>query len=175
MGITTPLSNAKLAQLDVLHLIGGAVPAKLSFGPFVLYQNMVPPESTLSAGLVLPATAFSEEDGTFVDHAGAMHEMHKAVDAPGSALPSWQIVCRIAQKLEVPGFAYDNEEQIRAEMVSLSVTSTSLEPSVLSLFRPESAVFPSSQQNDHGYMGYPLRKWVPGFQALCPEPTLRVK
>jgi predicted molibdopterin-dependent oxidoreductase YjgC len=175
MGITTPISTARLRGLDVLHIIGEAMPADLSSQPFVLYQNIYPPAAAPASGLVLPAAAFTEEDGTFIDHAGAMHRTHKAVPAPGSALPSWQILCHIAQKLGVAGFDYEDAEQIRAEMESIPLAGAEPDDPILSLFRPSAAVFPSSHMEDHGYMGYPLRTWVPGFQVLCPDPALRIK
>jgi NADH dehydrogenase/NADH:ubiquinone oxidoreductase subunit G len=171
MRITTPLSTTMLQNLEVLHVIGEAVPESLSLQTFVLYQNMYPPAYALSAGLVLPAAAFAEEDGTFTDHAGEMRRTHKAVAAPGSALPSWQLLCHIAQKLEVPGFEYENEAQIQAEMESIRLAGVEPDESISGLFRPRSAEFPSSHLKDHGYMGYPLQRWVPGFQALPPEPT----
>jgi len=173
MGITTPLSTTMLQNLEVLHLIGETVPDSDSSQPFVLYQNMYPPASALSAGLVLPAAAFSEEDGTFTDHAGEMRRTHKVVQAPGSALPSWQILCRIAQKLEVPGFEFENEAQIQAEMESIKLTGDDSDEPISTLFRPGSAEFPSN--HDHGYMGHPLQTRVPGLQALYPEPALKIK
>jgi Molybdopterin oxidoreductase len=114
MGITTPLSAATLQEIEVLHLIGEAIPDRLSFRPFVLYQNMYPPAATFSSGLVMPAAAFTEEAGTFIDHAGETRKSNKAIEPPGSALPSWKILCLIAQKLEVSGFGYENEGQIEA-------------------------------------------------------------
>jgi predicted molibdopterin-dependent oxidoreductase YjgC len=175
MGITVPLSTTHLKQMEVLHVIGEALPARLSFRPFVLYQNICPPASAISAGLVLPAAAFTEEDGTFIDHAGQMCRTHRAVPAPGSALPSWQILCRIAQKLGVPGFDYENEAQIRVEMELTDRTGADREPSVLDPFEPDSVAFSSGHPDDHTYMGFPLRTWVAGFQALYPEPVLRIK
>ncbi len=175
MGITTPLSAARLEQLEVLHLIGEATPDRLSFRPFVLYQNMYPPATAFSSGLVLPAAAFTEEAGTLINHAGDLRRSYKAVQAPGSALSSWQILCRIAQKLEVPGFDYENEAQIQSEMEAMKTNGPEADASLLDLFQPHAAVFPSSLINDHGYMGFPLRTWVPGFQVLYPEPALRIK
>lgn len=175
MGITTPLSSTILQSLELLHLIGEGVPAGLSANPFVLYQNMYPPADLFANGLTLPAAAFSEEEGTFLDHAGAMRRIHKVVQAPGSALPSWQILCRIAQKLEVPGFDYENEAQIQAEMGSINLGGAASDDSIPSLFRPGPAEFPSSHGENHGYMGHPFGTKVPGFQALHPEITLKVK
>lgn len=173
MGITASLSNTSLEQSDVLHLIGEAAPEGLSSRPFVLYQNIVPPQQAFSEGLVLPAAAFTEEAGSFANHAGQIRHTHQIVQPPGSALPSWQILCRIAQKLGAQGFDYESEIQIQAEMEALTASET--DSSILSLFKQNAAVFPASQPDDHGYMGFPLRTWVPGFKVLYPEPALQSK
>jgi predicted molibdopterin-dependent oxidoreductase YjgC len=173
MGITTPLSTMRLQDLDVLHLVGEAIPARLSFRPFVLYQNIYPLDSNLSSGLVLPAAAFTEEEGTLIDQAGGTHSTHKAVEAPGSALPSWEILCRIAQKLGASGFDFESEAQIRADMGSMNLTDTQPDGSIL--FQSDSALFPSGHSDDHGYMGFPLRTWVAGFRVLYPEPALLIE
>jgi predicted molibdopterin-dependent oxidoreductase YjgC len=120
MGVTTPLATTSLQHLEVLHLIGEEIPSMLSLDPFILYQNIYPPTSIPSTGLLLPATAFTEEDGTFTDQASEMHRIHQAVRGPVSALPSWKILCLIAQKLGMAGFEYENAEQIRAEMESMN-------------------------------------------------------
>jgi predicted molibdopterin-dependent oxidoreductase YjgC len=124
---------------------------------------------------VLPAAAFTEEDGTIIDHANEVHNIRKAVGAPASALPSWQILCRIAQKLEVPGFEYENEAQIQAELELMNPPRADPEESLLNLFQPDAAVFPSGQSDEQAYMGLPLRTWVGGFQVLYPEHGLRIK
>jgi anaerobic selenocysteine-containing dehydrogenase len=173
LGITNPLSTTNLQHLEVLHLIGEAIPAGLPSEPFVLYQNIFPPASTLSSGLMLPAAAFTEKDGTFINHAGEMHHIHKAVPAPGEALPSWQILCRLAQKLGAAGFEYENEEQIQAEMGSMSPVNVEADGVLSKLFQPGSAPFPLSHTYDHGYMGFPLETWVRGLQWLSPEPASR--
>jgi predicted molibdopterin-dependent oxidoreductase YjgC len=175
MGITNPLSTTTLQHLNVLHLVGEAIPEGLSAQPFVLFQNIFSSASTFSSGLVLPAAAFTEANGTFIDHAGELQHIHKAVSVPGSALPSWQILCLIAQKLGAPGFEYENEEQIQAEMKSMKRPDTEPDESLLKLFQPGSVVFPSSHTTDHGYMGFPLRTWVGGFQVLSPEPSLKTE
>jgi predicted molibdopterin-dependent oxidoreductase YjgC len=175
LGITTPLSVADLQNLEVLHLVGEALPAELSSQPFVLYQNFCPPESALSSGLVLPATAFTEESGTFINHAGALKSIHSAVPAPGSALPAWQILCRVAQKLEVPGFEFEDVSQIQAEMESMSQIATETDDTLAMQISPDMAAFPSSHIDDHGYMGFPLRTWVAGFRVLSPEPALKLE
>ncbi len=175
LGITNPLSTQRLQSFEVVHLIGEALPAGLHPQSFVLYQNICPPASLPDAGLILPVTAFTEEDGTFIDHSGETRSAPRVVQAPGSALPSWQILCRIAQKLGVPGFVYENEAQIRAEMETIGFVSADSDTALLNLFQPDAVDFPSNRPGDHAYMGFPLRTWVGGLPALYPEISLKVK
>jgi NADH dehydrogenase/NADH:ubiquinone oxidoreductase subunit G len=169
MGITKSLSKTNLQQLEVLHLIGEAPPADLSSRSFILYQNFFPPAVALSSALVLPAAAFTEENGTFINHAGEMRSTQKAVPVAGNALPSWQILCRLAQKLGVAGFEYENEGQIRAEIESMNPVDAEPDGALLKLFQPDATAFPLSHTRDHGYMGFPLGTWVKGFQCLLTE------
>jgi len=81
------------------------------------------------------------------------------VQAPGSSLPSWQILCRIAQKLGVPGFDYENAEQIRAEFETMAIPSVDLVGSDVR----------AGRRDDHSYMGFPLGTWVAGFRFIYPQ------
>jgi NADH dehydrogenase/NADH:ubiquinone oxidoreductase subunit G len=175
IGITNSLAATELQDLEVLHLIGEAIPHGLPSQAFVLYQNISSSASAISSGLVLPAAAFTEEDGTIIDHAGEVHTIRKVVQAPGGALPSWQILCRIARKLNVPGFDFENETQIRAEMESMDFASTEFTDSAMSVFSSASALFPASHADDHAYMGFPLRTWVAGLQTLYPAPAVKIE
>jgi NADH-quinone oxidoreductase subunit G len=158
-GIAAPLSADGLQGLELLHLVGETVPADLPTEPFIMYQNIYPPTNDLATGLILPATAFTEEDGTFIDHAGTLRSIQRAVPAHGSSLPSWQILCRIAQKLGVPGFDFENAEQIRAEFETMDIPSVDLVGSDVR----------AGRRDDHSYMGYPLGTWVAGFRLLYPQ------
>ncbi|RPJ22697.1 MAG: 4Fe-4S dicluster domain-containing protein [Chloroflexi bacterium] len=168
MGIIAPAAT-ELQDLEVLHLLGEAVPADLPDQPFILYQNIYPPTRDIPAGLILPAAAFTEEDGTFLDHAGKVQNIHQAVPAPGSALPSWQILCRIAQKLGVPGFDYDNAAQIQAEFEKMTFSNAELAGAVPGILQSEPDVLQAGRGDDHSYMGFPLGTWVAGFRMLYPE------
>ncbi len=158
-GVVTPLTADGLQGLEVLHLVGETVPADLPAVPFILYQNIYPPARDLPTGLILPATAFTEEDGTFLDHSGTMRSIQRAVQGPGSSLPSWQILCRIAQKLGVPGFNFENAEQVRAEFETTVIPGVDLAGSDIR----------AGRRDDHSYMGYPLGTWVAGFRILYPQ------
>jgi len=91
--------------------------------------------------------------------------MHRAVQAPGLALPSWQILCRIAQKMGIAGFEFENAAQIQAELEKLPVNDAELLPSTPEDFRPNLPL-------EHSYMGFPLGTWVAGFRLLYPGEML---
>jgi predicted molibdopterin-dependent oxidoreductase YjgC len=178
MGINMPATMAGIQDLEVLHLIGEAVPSGLPDQPFILYQNIYPPADDLPSGLILPAAAFAEEDGTFLDHAGRMRSIHRAVQAPGEALPSWRILCLLAQKLGVPGFDYEDEAQIRSEFLRAefqaefeaeTFIATDLARSVPDALPSEPDVSPAARGEAHSYMGFPLGRFVAGFRLLYPD------
>ncbi len=156
----------------MLHLIGETLPAGLLLAAVCALSEYLSTGSTLSLWID-PARSCLHRRGR--EHSSITRvrcaSIHRAVQAPGSALPSWQILCRIAQKLGVPGFEYENEAQIRAELESMNVAAAEPDASILNLFQPDSAAFPSSRSDDHAYMGFPLRTWVAGFQVLYPEPA----
>jgi formate dehydrogenase alpha subunit len=102
--------------LDVLYLIG-ETPRELRSRPgFVVYQNTHPADLVPPADLVLPAAAFTEIDGTFINGEGRIQRVRKAVDPPGEAVPDWKILSLIAAKMGKPGFAYETAAQIHEEI-----------------------------------------------------------
>ena len=177
-------------RLGVLYLIGENIPASLPAHPFVLYQNIYPPASGRQADLILPAAAFSEEEGTFIDHAGCVRAVRRAVPPPGEALPTWKILSRIAQKMGARGFDYTCAADIRAEIehfvdgfqAGSSVDWPALfEAAWLPARSPHPARTPAiageqdgqpdipRQAGAHTYLGFPLARWVAGLRLLYPD------
>ncbi len=105
---------------QALYLLGENIPA-LPPGekPFILYQNIYPPVDGIDPDLILPATAFSEEEGSRVDYAGQVKTLPRAVPPPGEALPAWEILCRIACQMNLEGFDFTSLADIQAEMAAL--------------------------------------------------------
>ncbi|UCE78906.1 MAG: molybdopterin-dependent oxidoreductase [Nitrospiraceae bacterium] len=44
------------------------------------------------AHVILPASSWAEKDGTFINTEGIIQQVHKAVNAPGQAVPDWKIL-----------------------------------------------------------------------------------
>jgi NADH-quinone oxidoreductase subunit G len=70
-----------------------------------------------AADIVLPASAFSEKPGTYVNTEGRVQRADQAVFAPGDAREDWTILRALADSLEV-AVGFDSFEQLRAAMAS---------------------------------------------------------
>jgi hypothetical protein len=150
--------------LDVLYLVGEDVPEYVSGSPFILYQNIYPPSGSRPADLSLPSAAFTEEEGSFIDYAGRVRQVHPAVEAPGQAPPGWQIMCRIAQAMGASGFDYQSAAEIRAEIAARlpgfrAGERVDWEEAV------QVAPVPDCLPAYH-YLGFPLSRWVEGLRSL---------
>jgi anaerobic selenocysteine-containing dehydrogenase len=141
---------------------------------------MVPPASGSEADLSLPAAAFTETDGTTITYQGRVQAFRKAAPAPGEVRPSWQIICRLAGEMGIPGFNFASVEEVQEEIAGL-VTGFHpeglLDRSSLALAFPEGRVNgPSGWSgadcipvSEHTYMGFPLTTWVEGLRLLVPD------
>ncbi|MBI5639884.1 MAG: NADH-quinone oxidoreductase subunit NuoG [Nitrospirae bacterium] len=58
----------------------------------LIVQDMAMTETAKLAHVVLPAAGWSEKSGTFINAEGITQKLQKIIDAPGQALPDWQIL-----------------------------------------------------------------------------------
>jgi anaerobic selenocysteine-containing dehydrogenase len=121
--------------------------------------------------------------------------VRKAVEPLAGALPDWQILCRIAQKMGLSGFDFTSAEEIREEISSavgdgrfgreIDRTPVPLRMTgEMSLAGPEpekAAVenrdFPfvlTVSAVEHSYRGFPLSTWVEGSRMLLTEGVLEI-
>jgi predicted molibdopterin-dependent oxidoreductase YjgC len=103
----------------VLYLIGEVPWGGRPEAETIIYQNIFPPVSLRDVDLILPSAAFSEIDGTFLSGEGRLQRVKKAVDAPGAALPDWEILCRVARKMGVQGFEFADVREVHDEISHL--------------------------------------------------------
>jgi len=68
------------------------------------------------ASVILPAAAFTETSGTFVNAEGVMQSFKGANDPPGEARPGWKILRVLGNLLKLDGFEYMSSEQVRDEL-----------------------------------------------------------
>ncbi len=68
------------------------------------------------ADVILPAAAFGETSGTFVNIEGFWQSFHGAREAKGQSRPAWKILRVLANQLGLADFDYLSSEQVRDEL-----------------------------------------------------------
>ena len=69
-----------------------------------------------AADIILPAAAYSEKDGTYVNTEGRVQFAEKAVFAPGEAREDWTILRALADALRV-NVGFDSLAELQAKMI----------------------------------------------------------
>jgi len=183
------------ARKKVLYLIGETLPDNGSELPdFVIFQNIYPPEHPGKADLVLPAAAFTEVNGTFINGEGRVQRIRKAATPPGTALPDWEILCRIARKMGVSGFDFSSAEEIHREIAawqngfdSFKHPARQARPLTCEAEFSVPHAFTNHNQTDkkypfllcaspveHSYRGFSLSSRVDGARKIFPDGTLYI-
>ncbi len=83
---------------------------------FLVVQDIFHTETTPFADVILPATAFAESEGTYVNSDRRVLRVRKAVDPPGQARQDWEIVAEIARRMGKPLGNYRHERDIWDEI-----------------------------------------------------------
>ena len=71
---------------------------ELASAEFIVVQDLFLNETTRFAHVVLPAAAWSENDGTFTNSERRVNRVRTASPAPGVAMPNWWIFREIAKR-----------------------------------------------------------------------------
>ena len=70
------------------------------------------------ADVLLPITPFTETSGSFINMEGRLQSFHGVVQAYKEARPLWKVLRVLGNVLELPGFEYENTQQILADAVT---------------------------------------------------------
>ncbi|MGN6355887.1 MAG: NADH-quinone oxidoreductase subunit NuoG [Novosphingobium sp.] len=86
-------------------------------GSIVVYVGHHGDKGAHAADIVLPAAAYTEKAGTYVNTEGRVQFAEKAVFAPGDAREDWTILRALADALGV-SVGFDSFDELRAAMVA---------------------------------------------------------
>ncbi|KIX11144.1 formate dehydrogenase subunit alpha [Dethiosulfatarculus sandiegensis] len=86
--------NVANTEPDISH-----VEHCLEMAEFLVVNDIFPNETTRFADVIFPATAWSEDEGTFTNSERRVSLVRKAVEAPGEARPNWWIFKEIAGRM----------------------------------------------------------------------------
>ena len=106
--------KAALKTAEVVFNLG-ADEVEISDTPFVIYQGSHGDRGAHRADVILPAAAYTEESGIFVNTEGRVQMTARAGFAPGQAKENWAILRALSAELgdKLP---YDNLNALRAEL-----------------------------------------------------------
>ena len=79
-----------------------------------------PTETGQFADVLLPAAQFGEKEWTSTNSERTVSFSPKLWDAPGEALPDWEILCRFARTLGLPGFDFRTGGEVWDEFIRLT-------------------------------------------------------
>ncbi|MBM3153847.1 MAG: formate dehydrogenase subunit alpha [Chloroflexi bacterium] len=85
---------------------------------FLVVQDMFLTKTAKLAKVVLPAASFVEKEGTFTNFEGRVQRLRKAFNPLGDSLPDWEIVLRLANKMDYP-MAYLAPKEVMDEIAEL--------------------------------------------------------
>ncbi|MCP9481570.1 NADH-quinone oxidoreductase subunit NuoG [Shimia sp. CNT1-13L.2] len=110
-GLDTAMEGAEV----VFNL--GADEVEIADGPFVIYQGSHGDRGAHRADVILPAAAYTEENGLFVNTEGRPQLAMRAGFAPGEAKENWAILRALSAELGAT-LPYDTLAQLRQAMVA---------------------------------------------------------
>ena len=108
---------AKAAPKVVLALGADEVDWSAFEGSLKVYIGHHGDKGAHAADVILPAAAYSEKDGTYVNTEGRVQFAEKAVFAPGDAREDWTILRALADALGVT-VGFDSFAQLQAAMIA---------------------------------------------------------
>ena len=113
--------------LDLAGMIDGAVDVlwnlgadefdstRIGAGTFVIYQGHHGDRGAARADVILPGSAYTEKDGTYVNTEGRVQRGYRALFAPGDAREDWRIL-RAFSAVIGQALPYDDIDALRARM-----------------------------------------------------------
>jgi NADH-quinone oxidoreductase subunit G len=110
------------------------------------------------ATLLLPMAAFAETSGSYVSLEGRWQSQTAAARAPGEARPGWKILRVLGNLCDLPGFAYESSEAVRAHLASQieSVAGSAVPSQLLTQHQPPIAAIKDAAHIDTGELDIPM-------------------
>ncbi|MCC7036485.1 MAG: molybdopterin-dependent oxidoreductase, partial [Alphaproteobacteria bacterium] len=107
----------KMLKGDVLYLLGADEIPVGSIGKdtFVIYQGHHGDAAAARADVILPGSAYTEKNATYVNVEGRAQQAKQAIFPPGEAREDWKIIRALSEALGKT-LPYDDIAQLRARM-----------------------------------------------------------
>ncbi|MEM8655906.1 MAG: NADH-quinone oxidoreductase subunit NuoG [Pseudomonadota bacterium] len=116
VGATNPDAMAAVDGADVIYNLG-ADEIEIADSAFVIYQGSHGDRGAHRADVILPAAAYTEEGGLFVNTEGRPQLAQRASFAPGEAKENWAILRALSGEMEAT-LPYDSLAALRQALVA---------------------------------------------------------
>lgn len=116
LGLAAVWSGLQAGDFEALYLAGPVPDLGRSRPPFLVCQDTHWSRNAERADVVLPAAAFAETGGTWVNTEGRVRTYAPAVRAPGAARPDGTVLAGLAARLGHPDFARPDRAAILGEI-----------------------------------------------------------
>lgn len=119
MDVNAVTDGGLAAAMDGVEVVYnmGADEGDIADGPFVIYQGSHGDRGAHRADIILPAAAYTEENGLFVNTEGRPQLAMRAGFAPGEAKENWAILRALSAELGAT-LPYDSMAQLRQALVA---------------------------------------------------------
>jgi NADH-quinone oxidoreductase subunit G len=104
-----------IAKMDLIYLLGSDDIDCAKTDAFIIYQGHHGDAGATRADVILPGSAYTEKDGTYVNLEGRAQYGRMAVPAPGEARNDVQIICDLASKMNLD-LGFSNISEIRKQL-----------------------------------------------------------
>ena len=102
----------------------GGEQAQVHLGHTGMVVTLSPFKTNMSfSDVLLPISPFTETAGTFVNTEGRVQSFHGVVKPLGETRPAWKVWRVLGTMLQLPGFAFDSIEEVRAQAIPTDVAS----------------------------------------------------
>ncbi|PVU88207.1 hypothetical protein BB559_005677 [Furculomyces boomerangus] len=112
------------SRSDFVYLLGADefdAKSLLSKDAFVVYQGHHGDKGAHLADVILPGSAYTEKECTFINTEGRAQRTRAAVNPPGAAREDWQIIRALSEFIGMT-LPYNNVEMLRERMYDVSPT-----------------------------------------------------
>jgi len=116
VGAVAPGGLAEVLQAEVIYNLG-ADELEIPAGPLVIYQGSHGDRGAHRADIILPAAAYPEENGLFVNTEGRPQLALRAGFPPGEAKENWAILRALAGELG-QSLGWDSLAALRARLIA---------------------------------------------------------
>ncbi len=165
--------EAALNGAEVVYNLG-ADEMDIAAGPFVIYQGSHGDRGAHRADVILPAAAYPEEQGLFVNTEGRPQLALRAGHPPGEAKENWAILRALSGEMGA-ALPYDSLAQLRQALVAEAPHLAQIDEVPENTWTPVDLVDLGDGQMQHAVQDFYLTNPVARASALMAELSANAK